>query len=384
MAEDLIDLMKQLDFSHETALLYRLLLTDGPLPLPQMVAHTHLPSISVNRVLKRLQRLRLVGTDYRRDQQLYYCTNPSLAWLALVADLVWGVRTALEPMQNLPETEEPDIENLRMICAEVSEQANALYKPQVAVTEHKERDAESSEEFARFICEAIYQSRNQIQAVSKSPRLPQVASFWAVLTNRLANGVRYHRIVDLEEVIDHGLKIVSRDMDAYGIDLCVLEQSQISHKFYIIDNSFLAIFHRDDRTSEGSVQGIGRITNQPQIVNRYRKRFRQYSDRSISGRFVLQHMRTAADRLLQDALASLSPIEVSWLEELIGFGKFAKFHIVENWSEEYLLGVEQRATAAGLVHRNANGDLVPTYPTNELLIRQAYMTAVGTDRESSA
>lgn len=59
-------------------------------------------------------------------------------------------------------------------------------------------------------------------AVSKSPRLPQVASFWATLSDRLAGGVTYRRVVDLDEIIDHGLTLVQRDIEDQGIDLRVL------------------------------------------------------------------------------------------------------------------------------------------------------------------
>ncbi len=37
-----------------------------------------------------------------------------------------------------------------------------------------------------------------------------------------------------------------------------------------------------------------------------------------------------------------------------------------------LTAFQQRATKAGLVCRNADGDIVPVYPTNEAKLRSAY------------
>ena len=65
--------------------------------------------------------------------------------------------------------------------------------------------------------------------MSTSPRLPQVASFWATLTDRIGAGVSYRRIVDLDEVIDHGVQLVRRDIEEYGIDVKLLERDRIRH-----------------------------------------------------------------------------------------------------------------------------------------------------------
>ena len=105
--------------------------------------------------------------------------------------------------------------------------------------------------FAQLICEAMGQARQTIVAVSKSPRLPQVASFWATLTDRLGAGVTYRRVVDLDEVIAHGLKIVRRDIEEHGIDVMVLERDRIHQKFYVVDGSFLAVFHSQEQVMEG-------------------------------------------------------------------------------------------------------------------------------------
>jgi hypothetical protein len=61
------------------------------------------------------------------------------------------------------------------------------------------------------------------------------------------------------------------------------------------------------------------------------------------------------------------------LEDLIEYGKFSKF---KEWSKKRLALAEQRVTAAGLVRRNTDGDIVPVYPTNESTLRAAYAAAL--------
>ncbi len=95
----------------------------------------------------------------------------------LTADLVWETDTTLRPIRNLPETDNPGVEGLRLICTEISTLAEQLYKPHIAALQHRERDAQSIEELAQLTCEIIYQARKQVLAVSRSPRLPQVSSF---------------------------------------------------------------------------------------------------------------------------------------------------------------------------------------------------------------
>ncbi len=375
MNESILELMRQFNFSAAAASTYSLLLTDGPLSVEQLEQRTQQNGTRLEQALKKLQELRLIGTDHQRGHPLYYATDPAMAWLSLTADLVWEKRNTLNTISNLPETNSPDTEHLRMLCAEISAHAERLYKPQVAALKHRERDAESSEELAQFTCEIIYQARKEIFAVSKTPRQPQVSSFWAVLSSLIENkSIHYHRVVDLEEVIEHGLKIVERDMGTYGIDLCILEQDQIQHTFYLVDKRFLSVLNKSSQPPDKPELGYGRITNQYQIIARYRKRYERYKEASIPGLFVVNHMRQATEKLLETANSKLPAIEVLWLKSLVDFGKFSKFHVENGWSVEYQLLVEEKATALGLTRRSADGYLVPIYPTSETALRSAYLS----------
>jgi hypothetical protein len=215
-------------------------------------------------------------------------------------------------------------------------------------------------------------AQNTILAVSKTPRQRQVSSFWAVLTDRISNGVLYHRIVDLDEIIDHGLKIVRRDTQDYKINILVLEQDEIKHKFYIVDDRFLALFHQDDMTNSAERRGVGRITTQRQIIARYQNKFEKYLRSAIPAPFVLNIMEQAANSLVNRASSMLQPVEIAWLKDLVDYGKFSKFHLQENWSNEALARLVQKAILHGLVSRNYQGDIIPHYLVTERDLRNNY------------
>jgi len=84
-------------------------------------------------------------------------------------------------------------------------------------------------------------------------------------------------------------------------------------------------------------------------------------------------MEQAAQELLRAAAhARLTAEEVAWIESLVQYGKFSRFHVSRGWSQEEMRRVEERATGMELVRRNADGDLVPAYPVTERDIRAAY------------
>jgi hypothetical protein len=256
---------------------------------------------------------------------------------------------------------------------EISAVARRLYRPYAAALAHQEWDAATADEFAQLICEVMGQARRTIVAVSTSPRLPQVAAFWATLSDRLGVGVTYRRVVDLDEVIAHGLKIVTRDIEEHGIDVMVLERDRIHQKFYVVDGSFLAVFHSQEQVMEGGTDtGVGRITTRGTILRRYARRFRQYADLAIPGRFVLRRMEIAAEELLQRARERLGSEDVAWVESLVHYGTFSRLPVTRGWSRDDKARAEERAVEIGVVRRNLDGDLVPAYRVTEADIRERY------------
>ena len=373
----LYELMIELGFDRVVTEVYGVVLTCGPLPRRGIVSILSGVSGHVDRALSRLHERGLVGSVVRRvRRRQFYATAPDIAWRALSSELLWSTTDDVGARETSPAARDPAVEARRRICAEIAEVATRLYRPHAAALVHREWDAATTEELARLICELIARGRKGIVAVSKSPRLAQVASFWAVVSDRLAAGVSYQRVVDLDEVIDHGLTLVKRDIEDYGIDLRVLERDRIHHKYYVVDGSFLAVFHGRSQASEGgSRSGVGRITSRGTILRRYVRRFRYYASASIPGGFVLRRMEVAAQELLRGAQEALTADEVAWIESLVHYGKFSRFHVARGWSEEETSRAERRATAIGVVRRNLDGDLVPAYPVTEGDIRAAYESA---------
>ena len=367
-SSSLVTLMEKLSFGRLGAEIYSCLLQDGPLSAVELAgrSRTHLPD--VQKSIKLLIKLHLVSRDGRR----YYTLDPTLGWLAIEADLVWSKRVALGPLQDLPNTNDGNIESLRFICSQVGQAAAQLYRPYSAALAHRERDAETAEELGQLTGEIIYQARGEVVAVSRSPRTLPLALFWAVLTDRIEKkGIKYRRVADLDEIMAHGLVIKRRDMDRYGIDLKVLEQRDVRHEFYLIDARFLAVKHQKGELEAGR-RGVGRVTNSDLIIKRYRERFWKYHRRAIPGEVAIEMLQTAGAALLDEAAKVLRPIEVAWLESIVQFGKFSRFHEDECWSEGRRADVERRVALAGFVYRNPYGELVPQYGVSEESVRVRY------------
>jgi hypothetical protein len=359
----LFQLMSELGFDRAATQVYGVVLTCGPVPKRAIGSMLSGVSTEVGTALLQLQERGLVGRVHRRlRRHQYYAISPSIAWRSLSSQLLWRTSDAIAAGESAPG-----------LCDEIVTVSSRLYRPFAAALAHQEWDAATTDEFAQLICEAMGQARRTILGVSKSPRLSQVASFWATLRDRLGVGVTYRRVVDLDEVIDHGLRIVTRDIEEHGIDLMVLERDRIQHKFYVVDGSFLAVFHAQEQIREGGARsGVGRITTRGTILRRYARRFQEYATVAIPGRFVLRRMEMAAEELLRSASERLGSQEVAWVESLVHYGRFSRLPVTRGWSKDEQARAEERVFGIGVARHNLNGDVVPAYPVSEADIRDSY------------
>lgn len=372
MKSRIYELFRQLNLPRSVASVYCALLAGGPLTVEELVRESGEDKATVANTISILRGMRLIGDD----RGGLYALEPGLSWLAHVADMVWGKQTSLESVRNLPKIIDEKTELARRVCEELGLVSREIYKPHSATRNHRYHDAETSDEMAFLTCELISRAEKEIVAVSKSPRSPQVSSFWVVLTDRLEHhGVRYRRVTDLDEVEAHGLKIVLRDMADYDIDLRILERARITHQFYAVDGKLLAVEHDPDKGRAQSRRGVGRVTNYLDVVQRYRERFEQYSAAAIPGRFVVERLRVAAMELVERAQKAVPPYMVSWFEDIVDYGKFSRLEETEGWQREKAQTVEATATAAGLVRRNAYGELVANYGVTESDLRRSYDSA---------
>jgi sugar-specific transcriptional regulator TrmB len=368
----LLELMASFGFDRLTAQVYTVLLAHGPLPKRELLAVFSRPEQHLDSSLAALRDHRLVGVGYEHFRPRYYATDPSLAWQAIGTDLLWSGSSMVGSADAVRQASDPDAEARRGLCSQLVVVSGRLYRRHLIALTHREWDAQTAEELAQLVCEVISTARREILAVSTSPRLPDVAAFWTALTDRLSQGVRYRRVADLDELIAHGLRVVARDITEWRIALRVLERDRIKHKYYVVDDAVIALFHGPSPTG---VRGIGRISRKHQIVWRYARRFPSYEQAAIPAEFVLGQLRLSADAVLDETRSKLGGTEVGWIESLADLGKFSQFHKEEGWSNEQLSAAEARATALGLVRRNVEGELVVAHRLTETQIRAAYETS---------
>jgi hypothetical protein len=366
---ELLELLGSFGFDRLTGQVYAVLLTRGPLPKRELLAVFARPEAHLDRSLALLRNHRLAGVAYERFRPRYYATDPRLAWQTLSTDLLWSGPSTLSPRPADAKAVDAAVEGRRRLCSELSVVAGRVYRRHLAVLTHREWDALTTEELAQLVCEIVSTARREILAVSKSPRLPQVAAFWTALTSRLSEGARYRRVVDLDEIIAHGLRLVTRDIGERHIELRVLERDRIGHKFYVVDKRYLAVFH-DER--QPGVRGVGRISTKHPVVWRYHQRFPAYEQAAIPADFVVAKLRESAAAALFSARKHLTETELAWIESLVELGKFSRFDKEAAWSDGEFSRVEARASAVGLVRRNVEGELVFAYPLTEREIRAAY------------
>ena len=369
MQPNLINLMQKLGFRNEVAQIYKFLLQNSPVDPRNLLVICNQDQQFLKDTLDFLLSIHLIGQHHVRGKVRYYARAPEITWAALESRLIWERDNSLKPVREVFSTGDQHDDRLRTICIDIVPFAQQIYKPYHGALTHREREANTPDELTRLTCELIYDAKSNIYAVSKSPRLPHVAEFWSVLLKRIKDaGVTYKRIVDLDEIVDHGLKVVTRDINEIGIDLRVIEKSKISSSYYIVDKRWLSVQYAVSKSNNY----IGKITSQTQKIGRYFKKFKKYYDGSIPGEFAVAHLRNASNELLSNLPQKFSSTEIQWLKSLIDMGKFSTFHKTNGWTQEEFYQVKEKAIVHQVVNLNHDGIPVLNYPTNENLLREAY------------
>jgi hypothetical protein len=152
----LLSAMWDLGLDQDICMIYVYLLVNGPSSFDQLKKVIHAPEEKAKDSIKELLGLRLVGSDRRRNTVIYYATDPSIAWLAIVADLVWSTKVDIGSIRNLSKTKDLTIERSRNICNQITVLAQSLYEPHPAISQHREHDTQTSDELSQLICECIY------------------------------------------------------------------------------------------------------------------------------------------------------------------------------------------------------------------------------------
>lgn len=361
-AEKLYEKMIKTGFSDDVARVYCYLLCQDYASISKISIATNLIEQKVKIATEYLLELRVVAFDIIRKKYILYALDPDIVWEAHCNNTTWRFVNTLDDYDmtrasdNLPVKNRDLLEYFNKSMNEIIGYATKLYRSYSSVANHRWRDAIDDEHMATLLSESIQQANFIIRGVSSSPRLSQVALIWQSIVDRMEKGVKYHRVADLTEIIEHGLYVVQRDMEQIGVRLMILDTTEIDQKFYVVDKSLVVVYHK---IGVEGVQTIGRVTNYGPIVDRYKKRFDSYSKKAIPGHFVLAVLRICADQLLNKIeTLGFNEIEQMWFKCLINWGMFCK---VEDPYLKDLGGLEERALHEDLIIIGTTNQPIPKY-----------------------
>lgn len=321
--------------------------------------------------VEALVRLGLLAQMRLDGHRHVYAVDPMRAWTSRIAQLVWAEATELAPIRALPVTRHPGtealrkrLERIRTIAVQVAAEIDPLPVRLVSAERDPRRMVvvEREELLASLMAEAIANARKQIRAVSRPPRIPQLAAIWDALTQRMTEGVRYRRITDVSELVSHGLAIVRRDLYESGVELRVIELSRVRKSFYVIDRDLL-VLKADAEAAEGQATR-GAVTRFHSMIGRYISQFERLWEDAVDARWVVPEIQGLADQFLQAAKGRVSHRSLEWLDSVIRFGRFAGPPDEDPDAAEI---VEQELRrVVDLVERGlAYGAVLPNYPNLE-------------------
>jgi len=340
----IIKSMKQFGFSEGASTVYVHILQHGPLSLDDLQTVVQMPLETLIPLLGELVSRRLIVEDFGS----YYALNPRKAFKAISDDIFWATTAAVnDNLNRVPKERREEVHRARMICQDLQALASMLYTYKSPIAVGRIKIAQNPDQMAAFLGEAIDKAVDEILCVSTSPRQPQLSIIWGSLRPKIEAGVRYQRIVDLDEIVDHGFKIVQRDVKEIGIDLFIVEREKIDRKFYVIDDQYVVMFN-PDRFQAYNYTLTGQVISNKLIVDKYRQAFVALLAQAIPAAFVLQLMTDERTRLLRAAARVLQPVEVEWVECVIDFGTYCRF---SKLSPARLAETIQRALDARLVTR---------------------------------
>ncbi len=320
--------------------------------------------------LRELLLHRLIFYERRASGRAYFVLDPATAFRTLWDEALWQAAVTEEDLLKLPREEAAHLLEVRRQCRELPELVMPLYSYRRPLASGQIRIAQDAEELALALAETIARAQKEVVALSRSPRLPQVAPIWEALCDRMATGVTYRRICDLDEVVDHGLHIKRRDMEETGVQLRVLEAEVISRKFYLIDGRYGVIYWPDE-IGDGFALA-GQVVENTWLSRKYQREFEVAWDEAIPGELVVDILEEAASELLERAGRILGSEGREWLQMVVGWGIFARF---PDLPDEECQRIEEEALTVGLVERreDAGGAPVPRYSLTMADIRRRHV-----------
>ena len=288
--------------------------------------------------------------DYRTTAGRALAALPPVpAWTARAADFTWTIQSTPELLHELDDTGHPVVDIARDVCREIGALASTLWTVESGPSLRHRTALSNGGRVAAALSLLFDQADSEVLAMSRGPRLPQLALVWEAIERRLLeNGFVYRRLVTIEELVEHGLAIVRRDVLKAGVDLRVGGDQAVDATFYVFDRD-VAVRHGE---AGGEIATYGRE------VNGLRQKHESACTKALPALVVVGSLQNRANQLRERA-SSLGPDATFALERRVANGRFAVKHM--EWSDDRFRLAETALESAGLLRRTAEGRVLPSY-----------------------
>lgn len=349
--------MQAAGFSPTAVEVYVRLLIGGPTTAARLRSVSSSDETALFEATRDLRRHGLIVSYRHKGKSAWYCADPATAWLSLAADVTWRASATLTPLDQLPQTGFPRIDEQSARYRAALRPALYLWTGEIPVTSESQ-PAHSAGTLAQLAIEAVRVARAHVRSISASPKISGAAQFWPALVAQMRAGVRYTRLTDLNELYEHGIDVVRRDL-AEGVDLRIGVQEQLTQtRGYLSDRRILV---RYDEAASGERPSSGFMTSDKHAVDRFLRRFNRLAESAVPAEIALDYMEGHASSL-RKAAGDLSADALDWLDEMIRMGRFATLPTERKWSEAQRRELERELTAAGVAARTIYGQFLPSWP----------------------
>ena len=338
------------------------LLAHGAGSTGELAARLKRPASKIDDSARRLVKFGVLSERQTGSgRTVWYVPHPETAWNAKAADLVWVRSTTLDRIANLPASKDQATAVLQRRCEMIGGLASRVGVGRTSPSSQRKFATSDPDVLAHLTSEAISEATDQVRAVSRSPRLPHVSLIYQTIQERLAAGIPYRRIADLQEVIDHGLAVIRRDVYGDGVQLRIVDPGKVARSFYVVDKRYLVLQSADKFLEPHSTSIAGALIRNAGTITRYRRGFDALWQKAADAKLVVDALQSQADQLLTVAADHLPLAEQNWLDELIRWGQFSSFANAQGWPESKDDRITTRAINLGLVEMNLHGRPVPRY-----------------------
>jgi len=121
-----------------------------------------------------------------------------------------------------------------------------------------------------------------------SPPLLLGNTDWASVLSQMRTGVVYRRITIIDEFLRHEPTTLSQEITEFGVELFLVEKSQINQQFYVIDGRRVTFFNPS--STPGEFEFAGQVIDNTDLAVRFRREFDRLKNMSIPARFIVEYV----------------------------------------------------------------------------------------------